>query len=170
MKLSPAQLALVAAGAGWSGSDLITAVAVALAESGGDPQAFNPEGSVGLWQIYRPAHPEFANDNLMDPATNASDAFQIYRDAGASFIPWSAYKNGRAAHYLVTAQNAVQQLSAAAQAVVIAPGVAVLPPAPDDTSGTSSAALASAGAQITQLPPWLWIVGGAVAVWAWLQE
>ena len=48
--------------AGFRGDDLVTAVAVAYAESGGDPSNYNPEiaagtpegqGSYGLWQIYR---------------------------------------------------------------------------------------------------------------------
>ena len=61
--------------AGFTGDDLTTAVAIAFAESGGDPLAHGDTtmgaGSLGLWQIYVDAHPEFAGMNLYDPATNA---------------------------------------------------------------------------------------------------
>lgn len=89
--------------AGFTGVDLITATAIALAESSGDPNAYNPEvaagtpdgqGSYGLWQIYLKAHPEFAGENLYDPQTNANAAYQVYKNAGYKFTPWSTYKNG----------------------------------------------------------------------------
>lgn len=89
--------------AGFAGADLVTAVAVALAESGGDPKAYNPEtaagapegkGSYGLWQIYLNAHPEFEGWDLYDPQKNALAAFSVYQAAGNSFHPWSTFKNG----------------------------------------------------------------------------
>ncbi len=92
--LTPSQIQAYAANAGFSGPDLTTAVAIALAESSGKSGAYNPEGSYGLWQIYLPAHPEFAGQNLYDPQTNANAAFSVYRDAGG-FSPWSTYKSGK---------------------------------------------------------------------------
>jgi Lysozyme like domain len=89
--------------AGFTGADLAIAVAVALAESGGNPNAYNPEtaagtpqdmGSYGLWQIYLNAHPEFAGQNLLDPQTNANAAFSVYQAAGNSFKPWTTFKTG----------------------------------------------------------------------------
>jgi len=102
-KLAIPQLIGLASGAGFSGDDLVTAVAIALAESGGDPQAYNPEqsagaaqgrGSFGLWQIYLTAHPEFAGQNLLDPQVNAAAAYAVYSAAGASFRPWSTFESG----------------------------------------------------------------------------
>ena len=102
-KLAIPQLIGLASGAGFSGDDLITAVAIALAESGGDPQAYNPEqsagaaqgrGSFGLWQIYLTAHPEFAGQNLLDPQVNAAAAYAVYSAAGNSFRPWSTFESG----------------------------------------------------------------------------
>jgi Lysozyme like domain len=102
-KLAIPQLISLASGAGFSGDDLVTAVAIAVAESGGDPQAYNPEqsagaaqgrGSFGLWQIYLTDHPEFAGENLLDPQTNAAAAYAVYAGAGNSFRPWSTYKSG----------------------------------------------------------------------------
>ncbi len=88
-------LTQLAAGAGFSGNDLDVAVAVAMAESGGNPDAYNPEGSYGLWQIYLPDHPEFAGWNLFDPPTNARAAYQVYAKAGGRFTPWSTYRPGK---------------------------------------------------------------------------
>lgn len=102
-KLAIPQILGLAANAGFSGDDLVTAAAVALAESGGDPQAYNPEqsagaaqghGSFGLWQIYLTAHPEFAGENLLDPQVNAAAAYAVYSAAGGSFRPWSTFQSG----------------------------------------------------------------------------
>lgn len=102
-------LAQLAANAGFAGEDLQTAVAVALAESHGDPNAYNPEtaagtpqgqGSYGLWQIYLKVHPEFAGQNLYDSQTNANAAFSVYSKAGDSFEPWSTFKSGAYTAYL----------------------------------------------------------------------
>jgi Lysozyme like domain len=103
MKLEIPQLIALAAGAGFVGDDLTTAVSIALAESGGDPNAYNPEraantpqgyGSFGLWQIYLKAHPEYKGQNLFDPQRNAAAAFAVYSSAGNSFRPWSTFGNG----------------------------------------------------------------------------
>jgi hypothetical protein len=102
--------------AGFSGEDLLIAVAIALAESGGDPNAYNPEtaagtppgeGSYGLWQIYRKAHPEFAGQNLFDPQTNANAAFAVYLAAGRSFRPWTTFNLGRYVAFLDDAREEV---------------------------------------------------------------
>ena len=115
-KLSAAQIAQYAAAAGFSGADLVTAVAIALAESGGDPNAYNPEtaagtpqglGSLGLWQIYLKAHPEFAGQNLYDPQTNANAAYSVYSDAGGTFNPWSTFGSGAYTAQINAAQGAV---------------------------------------------------------------
>ena len=123
-KLNVSQLLAIAAAAGFSGDDLVNAVAVALAESGGNPQAYNPEvaagapqgyGSFGLWQIYLKAHPEFQGQNLFDPQTNAAAAFSVYSSAGGSFRPWSTFKNGA---YLAHVGAVNQALQAASPDVV----------------------------------------------------
>lgn len=114
--LTASQIATYAANAGFTGQDLITAVAIALAESSGNPNAYNPEtaantpsgqGSYGLWQIYLNMHPEFAGQNLYDPQTNANAAFQVYTEAGGTFTPWSTYSGGAYLAQLDAAQGAV---------------------------------------------------------------
>jgi hypothetical protein len=101
-KLSYDAVLLLAQNAGFSGDAAGVAAAIAMAESGGNPSAYNPEtqagapankGSYGLWQIYLEVHPEFENLNLYDPQVNANAAFEVYTGAGNSFEPWSTYKN-----------------------------------------------------------------------------
>jgi hypothetical protein len=101
--LSAAQIQQYAANAGFSGADLAVAVAIALAESGGNPSVVGDMSlapsngpSYGLWQINTgtSAHPEYAGVNLSDPQTNANAAFAIYAARGGSFTEWTTYTSG----------------------------------------------------------------------------
>ncbi len=110
MKLTPEQISQYASNAGFVGNDLETAVAIALAESGGDTEALGDVditlgGSWGLWQINLKWHPEFYDDpnSLQDPQTNARAAYDIYRHGG--FNAWSTYKSGRYKAFLSTQSN-----------------------------------------------------------------
>ena len=102
--LSRSQIEAVAVKAGFAGEDLAIAVAIAFAESGGDPNSYDPEtaakapagqGSIGLWQIFRMEHPEFTTADLTDPQVNACAAFSIYRNARSTFAPWATYMEGK---------------------------------------------------------------------------
>jgi hypothetical protein len=74
------------------------AAAIALAESGGRPDALNPndnggtQSSFGLWQIstgtHRPPSPNWAS-----PAENAKLAVAKYKGAGG-FSPWGTFATG----------------------------------------------------------------------------
>lgn len=120
-KLSPEQIARHAHDAGFRGQDLTIAVAVALAESGGDPRAHNPtppDNSYGLWQINMlgamgPARRrEFglgSNRELFDPAENARAANKISGD-GRSWTPWSTYTNGAYKRHLDEARRGVEAM------------------------------------------------------------
>jgi len=121
-KLSAQQIAQVAANAGFSGDDLQTAVAIALAESGGNPAIIGDKTlaptngpSIGLWQINTgtKAHPEYASDDpttnsLIDPQNNANAAFGIYAAAGGGFRDWATFdpRNGTTPRYLAFLQTA----------------------------------------------------------------
>lgn len=103
--LTPQEIAFYAYRAGFRGQALNIAVAVAMAESGGNPVAYNPEsaagtkpgsGSRGLWQIYGTAHPWANTPQIFDPQLNANAAFRVFREAGNSFRPWSTYNQGMA--------------------------------------------------------------------------
>jgi len=121
--MDPGTIAQYAANAGFSGMALQTAVAIALAESSGNPNAvgdLNRGTSVGLWQINLKAHPEFAGVNLRDPQTNANAAFSIYSAAGNSFSPWTTFRTGAYQAFLSSAPSPLtppsQQVTASAAA------------------------------------------------------
>jgi Lysozyme like domain/Excreted virulence factor EspC, type VII ESX diderm len=119
--LSPRQIAEYAHDAGFRGQDLTTAVAIALAESGGRAGAHNdtsPDDSYGLWQInmHGALGPErrrqFDLDtdrDLLDPATNAEAAFAI-SGRGESFRPWTAFTTGRHEQFLDEARRAARSV------------------------------------------------------------
>lgn len=108
-RLTIIQLWNLARNAGFSGTDLVIAVAVSLAESGGDPGIIGDidvpvpgSASYGLWQINSYFHPELGPDFtlLLDPTSNAAAAFSVYRAAGNRFTPWTTFKNGAYASFL----------------------------------------------------------------------
>jgi len=85
---------------GWrSQNDIITAVAVAIQESGLNPEAAN-SCCVGLWQINLKAHNKKAAD-MKNPVANAKAAYDVWKAAGGwctsgsvaahSCNPWQAY-------------------------------------------------------------------------------
>lgn len=104
-RLTDQQLYAYATQAGFTGTAAVTAVAVALAESGGRSDAVGDvnltqqgEQSTGPWQVnYRPARDQGnatrdPQANL-DPAHNAAAAYAISGN-GSTFRPWSTYVSG----------------------------------------------------------------------------
>lgn len=90
--------------------------AIAMAESGGCPSAYNggglarTESSYGLWQINVQGNPTLLNalgltsaSQLNDPSTNAAAAYYLYSTSG--FAPWSTYNNGAYQVYLPSTAN-----------------------------------------------------------------
>lgn len=108
--LSSAEISTYASRAGFSGDDLKIAVAVALAESGGNPQSHNitpPDNSYGLWQINmygtlgparRATYGLASNDALFDPATNARVAHGVFKASG--WKAWTTYTRGTYKQFL----------------------------------------------------------------------
>jgi cell wall-associated NlpC family hydrolase len=124
VQLTASQIAPYAAQAGFAGSSLVTAIAVALAESSGNTWAINndADGSQdqGLWQINSVHFSEFPGSvrdpgqgsiaavgasRLFDPATNAIAAWVVSGGA-ANFAPWSTYTSGAYRAHLAEAQTA----------------------------------------------------------------
>lgn len=109
-RLNAVEIGKLASNAGFSGSDLIIAIAIALAESGGKPDAVGdkdlaPEKgpSIGLWQINigTKAHAlEYSEDELKDPQSNADAAHDIYAAAGNRFRDWSTFIHGNYQTYI----------------------------------------------------------------------
>jgi hypothetical protein len=127
--LTPAQVSYYAQNAGFTGQALITAVAIALAESSGNSNVYNPEttagappgeGSYGLWQIYLNDHPEYAGVNLYDPQTNANAAFALYSAAGG-FTPWTTYNSGAYQAYLIPAASAAPSIPGGGTSILTIP-------------------------------------------------
>lgn len=100
-KLSPLDIAHVAYSAGFRGDRLTMAVAISLAESGGDPKAKSGTDDHGLWQINRHWHPTYFTQagRIYDPAYNGAAAFAI-SNGGTNWGPWSTYQDGSYKHYL----------------------------------------------------------------------
>lgn len=104
---------LHAAGFGASNNVLRTAVAIAKAESGWDASRRggpNQDGTYdhGLMQVNDVHKP--TPEQKSDPEANARMAFAIYRQAGNSFRPWSAYNNGAYKKHMNAARRAVMDL------------------------------------------------------------
>ncbi len=123
--LSPAAIAQVAYAAGvTSRGDLATAVAIALAESGGNEKARNPrppDNSYGLWQINmlgalgparRQQYNLARNEDLYNPATNARVMFGI-SGGGKNWAPWSTYNGLRYKAFLPAATLAAAGIAGA---------------------------------------------------------
>jgi hypothetical protein len=121
--MTPEQIADHAYRAGFRGQGLTTAVAVALAESGGNPKSHNatpPDDSYGLWQINmlgamgperREQYHLESDSDLFDPDTNAKVANSLSRD-GKSWTPWSTYTNGAYKSHLTAARRAAHAVTA----------------------------------------------------------
>lgn len=119
-KLSEKEIAGYAKGAGFVGNDIDIAVAVAMAESGGDPKNHNGnvatgDDSYGLMQINmigsmgparRAKFGITSNDALYDPATNMRAAKIIKDDSG--WGAWTTYTRGTYKQFLPKDSNALK--------------------------------------------------------------
>lgn len=124
--------------AGFTGVALVTAVAIAGAESAFKPNAVgdvnlidNKWGpSVGLWQIRSLKNPgaytgpdKLRNESsLTDPYFNARAAYAISK-GGTDFKPWSTYTNGMFTKFTATAATAIKNALAL---VTNNPGTSIL--------------------------------------------
>jgi hypothetical protein len=83
--------------AGGPTAEAKTAAAIALAESGGNPNAKNPEGpehAEGLWQIKG----QDVAGNPFNPEVSAANAVAKYK-AAKGFSPWTTYTSGAYKQY-----------------------------------------------------------------------
>ena len=97
-KLTRSQIASAMSQAGWPKSAIPVGVAVALAESSGNPAAtnHNRNGSTdyGLFQINSIHKSILASGTWSNPVDNAKMALRVYREAGNSWRPWVTFKSG----------------------------------------------------------------------------
>lgn len=136
VKMNVDEVARAAHRAGFRGEGLTNAVAIALAESGGNPRAANrtaPDDSHGLWQVnyfgnlkggrtkkFGPPEAQY------DPDTNAKAAYQI-SGAGRNFRPWTTFTSGKHKQYLSVAQEAANRLEQASVGATAGLGTGVRP-------------------------------------------
>lgn len=178
-KISDMAIAQAALAAGFAaGTPATTAVAVALAESGGNTTARNrnSDGSVdrGLWQINSKWHPEVSDAQADNPATAAQAAFRI-SGSGRNWRPWAAFTRGAHTAFMVRANQAVTlavgtgSLAGGLGAQIDAGGDGVAGAIAGTAKGIASIAsiLGKAGEWIGDPHNWVRVaevLGGAVAV------
>lgn len=114
-RLSDDAIRDVALMAGFKGDSLVTAIAVAIEESGGNPDAVNINKDKyrsrdrGLWQINDHWHPEVTDAVAFDPTQAAAAAYAISRQ-GTNWTAWSAVKSGAYLMYVPRAKKSVAKL------------------------------------------------------------
>lgn len=120
--LTASQIASLLRQQGVAPEKIPTMTAISLAESGGNPKAFNPNArtgdkSYGLWQVNMLGGlgPErmkqfglSKEEELFDPSVNARAAKKILESQGLK--AWSVYKGGQYKQYLSEAQKAAASL------------------------------------------------------------
>jgi hypothetical protein len=184
VKLTPQQIAGHAQAAGFPPDQIVTAVAVALAESGGETTATNrnSNGSTdyGLWQI-NTVHGALLNQgDKFNPLDNAKMALTVYARAGNKWTPWSVYKSGTYRAQLNTAtlaaRNPVPPAGAANASPGEAPTTTVPASSPLDMLGPIGSALGSITSvldKVTSGSLWLrvgaFIIGSCLIVFSLLR-
>lgn len=119
--LTPQQLYDLARGAGLSPTAAVVAAAVALGESGGNPDAVGDTSladgkwgpSVGLWQIRSLRADQGTGrardaSRLADPTFNARAMAEI-SGAGGNWRPWSVFTSGKYRQYLDSVTTGANQ-------------------------------------------------------------
>jgi hypothetical protein len=108
--LSAGQLASLASAAGWTGNDIVIAVAIALAETGGKNERSikaNSNGTYdwGPWQVNDVNNPTEAEKT--NPASNAEKAHAIFLSQG--WKAWSTYNSGAYLTHMTEAAAGAKQ-------------------------------------------------------------
>lgn len=144
--LSDKEIAAFVTQAGFTGGGATMAVAIALAESGGNPKAqgFNKSGNKvlsvdrGLWQFNSVYHAEVTDACAYDPRCAAQAVYRV-SSHGTNWQAWSTYMNGSYRAYLGRAQSATAQR----QPHSFNPGDSLAPPPTPLSTGTPAASTAN---------------------------
>jgi hypothetical protein len=113
-KYNTAQIAALAHIGGFTGKEqIVTATAIALAESGGDQNAThkNKNGSTdkGLWQINDKAHPDKIALATSSAIGNAQAAYKVWAEKH-SFTPWATFNSKSYLAHMPAAESAYAEL------------------------------------------------------------
>lgn len=161
--LSPIEIGKLASQAGLPLSAVPVAVAVALAESGGNPNSDNGLAA-GLWQINYKAHPQYSAASLKDPVTNARAMASISKN-GTDWSAWSTHPSsaGRGLASATGIQNYNRYLL---QTNGIDWGKVI----PGGLGGTGLGLLPVGGQNIDPLQPFTAIPSAIIATQKWLAD
>lgn len=176
MSLSQSEIEQLAVNAGLSADRAQVAAAVAMAESGGNPNAHNskpPDDSYGLWQINmigslgpsrRKAYGLSADSDLYNPQTNAKVMAKV-SSSGGNFSAWSTYTDGAYVKYM-TGQPSATSASNANFLTSLIPGYG-------DAKAVAQGAeaLVKAGAWVSNSENWIrigYVIGGSIVVFGGL--
>lgn len=135
-QISDAAIAGAAKGSGLNANQTAIAVAIALAESGGNTTSHNgvpPDDSYGLWQINmlgsmgpsrRQQFGITTNEELYSPSVNAKAMFML-SNGGQNWRPWTTYTRGTYLRFMARGQAVAG--TSATQPGTVAPGGATTP-------------------------------------------
>lgn len=121
------QAATYAKNAGFTGNDLVTILAIAMAESNLNTDVVNGIGATGILQIYLKAHPNVTSAQAKDPQFSFNYGYKLWKARG-NFCDWQSYDckicgncgpngwDGRYTQYLPQVQAALGSTNAATTA------------------------------------------------------
>lgn len=176
MSLTQTDIYKLAKSAGLGDSQARMAAAIAMVESGGDPNAHNavpPDDSYGLWQINMlgslgPARRKQLgigdNSALYSPETNAK-AMAVISQNGGNFTPWSTFTSGKAQKYAET--HLIQTTGDGPDDTGSSWIDKVLPGSPVSTAETFAQGFNKVSAWVSNSDNWVrvgYVAGGAVVV------
>jgi surface antigen len=84
------QAAQYARNAGFTGNDLVTILAIAMAESNLNTDVVNGIGATGILQIYLKAHPDVTSSQAKDPQFSFNYGYKLFKARG-NFCDWQSY-------------------------------------------------------------------------------
>ena len=107
--VSDLQIAQMMRNAGFPASAIPTGVAIVHAESGANPQAVNHANTngtqdYGLFQINSVHSQLLQAGNWSNPQSNVNMAYQVWKNAGGKWTPWSTYNSGSYQKFLGAGQ------------------------------------------------------------------
>lgn len=169
-------IAQAAYNAGFRGKDLVTAIAIALAEGGSSSSTNNtlypslpgykppaagaqPEYSVGPWQINLSAHPDITEVAARNPQGAANYAYGL-ATSGNGFSNWSQYSNGAYQQFLDRAKIATGGLpsdalsGSSAKPAIYGANNGPRTTANDVGDAVGGAIAATAGKAVQTVAPW----------------
>jgi hypothetical protein len=135
--------------------------AIAMGESGGDPNALNPtdnggkQSSFGLWQISNGTHTAPAS-NWNDPQVNANLAVAKFQSQGLG--AWGVYTSGAWKQYYADALSAASSLMLGQQTPASAstPGSTANPAPSQPAGGSTGSSGGSSGGRANWFDPATW--------------